>query len=260
MYCVAQHLAFSYNMLCIRTLYHEGTDAMPKNPTLASAKRAFTTSFGPICFGSLLIAIIQLVRAILRELANQHEILAAIVDCIMGYVPCSASYCNRGRLTSHFYSSRHATLFNRCIQALFEYFSSFAFVYVAIYGQGFIPAAKSTYRLISGAGINVIIADLLIGPVLGIGMLLVGLLSGGIAFLMGYLKFGLSGPELNAIILVTIIGFIVGIVLMSIVTSVIDSGVQTILVCVAEDPASLQRTKPELYNKFRAVYPQIQWS
>jgi hypothetical protein len=34
------------------------------NPTLQSAKRAMTTSFGPICFGSLLIAILQTVSGL----------------------------------------------------------------------------------------------------------------------------------------------------------------------------------------------------
>ena len=57
---------------------------MPKNPMLSSAKRAFTSSFGPVAFGSLIIALIQTFRFIMRELGRQHEIAAAIVDCILG--------------------------------------------------------------------------------------------------------------------------------------------------------------------------------
>lgn len=37
------------------------------NPTAASAKRALTTSFGSICYGSLIIAIIQTLKAMARS-------------------------------------------------------------------------------------------------------------------------------------------------------------------------------------------------
>lgn len=38
-----------------------------KNPTLGAAKRASTTSFGSICFGSLLIAIIQTLNLLVNQ-------------------------------------------------------------------------------------------------------------------------------------------------------------------------------------------------
>jgi hypothetical protein len=46
-----------------------------------------------------------------------------------------------------------------------------------------------------------------------------------------------------------------------VVTGIIESGTATTFVCLAEDPAALARTKPELYNQFRSVYPNIAlWS
>ena len=42
-----------------------------QNPTIKSAKRALTTSFGSICYGSLIIALIQTLRAIVRGLSDQ---------------------------------------------------------------------------------------------------------------------------------------------------------------------------------------------
>jgi hypothetical protein len=43
----------------------------------------------------------------------------------------------------------------------------------------------------------------------------------------------------------------------TILAGVIDSGVTTTFVCLAEDPAALARTKPELYQQIQQVYPQV---
>jgi hypothetical protein len=51
-----------------------------------------------------------------------------------------------------------------------------------------------------------------------------------------------------------------GFVMFSIVSSVIESGVQTTFVCLAEDPSALARTKPALYQKIQETYPRIQWN
>jgi hypothetical protein len=42
-----------------------------------------------------------------------------------------------------------------------------------------------------------------------------------------------------------------------IMASVIESGVATTFVCLAEDASSLRRTKPELFEKISQVYPQV---
>lgn len=69
--------------------------------------RAITTSFGSICFGSFLVALIQALRALANEAQNNGDaqILACIASCILG-----------------------------CIQGCVEYFNKWAFVYVGLYG------------------------------------------------------------------------------------------------------------------------------
>jgi len=47
--------------------------------------------------------------------------------------------------------------------------------------------------------------------------------------------------------------------MMSIVGMVVISGQKTLFVCLAEDPAALARTKPQLFEKFKEVYPQVAW-
>jgi hypothetical protein len=54
-----------------------------------------------------------------------------------------------------------------------------------------------------------------------------------------------------------IIGFACGLLEFSILAGVVDSGIATTFVCLAEDPAALARTKPELYKQIQEAYPQV---
>jgi hypothetical protein len=54
---------------------------------LGSAIRALTTSFGSICFGSLLVAIVQAMKALVNSARNgDNQILVCIADCILGCI------------------------------------------------------------------------------------------------------------------------------------------------------------------------------
>jgi hypothetical protein len=73
------------------------------NPTAKSAKRALTTSFGSICYGSLIIALIQTLRQIVQssaEQARQEGGLFALfclycVDCILSIIESIIQYFNK---------------------------------------------------------------------------------------------------------------------------------------------------------------------
>jgi hypothetical protein len=82
-------------------------NAESKGATSSSLKRSMTTSFGSICFGSLIVAIIQALRAIAEEARSQGSFAACIAECILS-----------------------------CLQAIMEYINRWAFVYVGIYGYG----------------------------------------------------------------------------------------------------------------------------
>jgi hypothetical protein len=87
---------------------------MPQNPTLGSFKRATTTSFGSICLGSLLVAVLETMRAILRWARGQRDNLAA--------------YC--------------LDILLNLIESLVQYFNVYAFTQVAIYGKPYVQAAQ----------------------------------------------------------------------------------------------------------------------
>lgn len=96
-------------------------DGFPKGATRGAFKRAMTYSFGSISFGSLLVAIIQMLRQAC-SIAQQNEaaqgnIMGTIFFCILG---CFIS------------------LLDWAIQFINEY----AFSYIALYGKAYMPAAK----------------------------------------------------------------------------------------------------------------------
>ena len=73
-----------------------------RNPTAKAAGRALTTSFGSICYGSLIIAIIQTIRSIVRSAAqssaNDGNLLAVFclycIDCLLSMIEALAEYFN----------------------------------------------------------------------------------------------------------------------------------------------------------------------
>ncbi|KAI8381023.1 plasma-membrane choline transporter-domain-containing protein [Radiomyces spectabilis] len=203
------------------------------HPVWGSARRALTTSFGSICFGSLLIAIVNLIRflvSVARQ--NTDNAIFAFFFCIL---ECIIS----------------------CIEGFFEWFSYYAFSGVAIYGQGFIPSAKRTWSLMQDRGLEALVNDNLIGNVLFMGGLLVGVLCS----LLGFIYLEVARPAYNAsgnmVPIVVLVCFLIGASMFSSIATVISSGVATTFVCLAEDPEALRRSQPALYEKIRETWPQV---
>ncbi|ORX86358.1 DUF580-domain-containing protein [Anaeromyces robustus] len=204
-----------------------------RNPTLKSFNRAATTSFGSICFGSLLIALVST----LRVLANQAKQEAAEDE---NYLLCLIACCVECILS--------------CIEDGIEYFNIYAFTEVAIYGKPYCQAAKDTWTLCKARGIEALINDNIIGNVLSIGALAVGFLSVIVTFAVG-LFIGIK--DAAALSIYGVIAFLIGCMVFSVVAQVINSGVATTFVCLCEDPDALRQTKPELWEKVRDTYPSI---
>lgn len=197
---------------------------------IGSLIRTVTTSFGSICFGSLLVAIIQAVR----ELANQArqndeygQMLACCIDCILG-----------------------------CLEGIIEYFNKWAFVYVGLYGYSYCEAGKSVMELFRDRGWEAIIADDLVGMVLFMVSLIVGLLTGAFAIIFSETTDWFDGfpADLDPRLLVFLIGLIVGLLLCSIPLSVIASSVNAVIVLFAEGPADFEKNYPELSAEMRQAY------
>jgi len=207
-----------------------GTVGVPPNPTLGSLKRATTTSFGSICFGSLIVALLRTLRAVLSSIradAMRNEnmaivILAFIAECIVA-----------------------------CVDQLIEYFNQYAYAQIAIYGKSYCRAAKDTWHLVHSHGIQAIINDNIISSVLGMACIASAAIAG---VLGGVIIYAL---ESDYYIPVGILCALIGFVMVMQVLEVVESAVTTIFVCFAEEPAAMQRNCPELYDRFHTTYGHV---
>jgi len=205
------------------TWYFMGSAAMPSNPTSKAFRRAMTTSFGSICLGSLLVAILKTLRAIVDGARRQGDnICLCLLSCFIGL-----------------------------LDRLLQYFNLYAFAQVAIYGKRYCKAAKDTWELFKSSGMAAIINDNLISGVLTMGAILGGASAAFVGALVASVLiddywFGIG-----------LVCFIIGISLVMLTMEVVESGVCTIFVCFAMDPHALERSNAELYQKFHDTYKGI---
>jgi hypothetical protein len=116
-----------------------------------------TTSFGSICFGSLIVAIIQALKSLAQQARENGD--AGILACIAEWILA-------------------------CLQSLVEYFNKWAFIYVGLYGYSYLEAGKNVITLFKNRGWDAIIADDLIGNVLFLVSIIVGGLTGVVGIIV----------------------------------------------------------------------------
>ncbi|KAI9729730.1 MAG: putative choline transporter, neither null mutation nor overexpression affects choline transport [Cirrosporium novae-zelandiae] len=212
-------------------------DGIPKGITRGASRRALTYSFGSISFGSLIVAIINTLRqavSIARYQEGQNgNIIAYICFCLLS---CLLS------------------LLDWAVQFINRY----AFCHIALYGKAYIPAAKDTWKMMRDRGIDALVNDCLIGPVLSMGSIFVAYLSA----LLSWLYLHYTKPDYNSGNIYTPVimafSFLIGLQVCQIFMTPIASGVDTIFVAIAWDPEVLMRDHPDLYARLIAVYPHVQ--
>ncbi|GMI45134.1 hypothetical protein TrCOL_g588 [Triparma columacea] len=184
------------------------------SPVFDSFYRAMTTSFGSICLGSLLVAILKAIRQMLREAEKNKnaQVFLCVIQCLLG-----------------------------CVESLLEYFNRYAFCYVAIYGYDFKTAGRSVFDLFKKLGWTTIINDDLIETALSFGCVGTGFLTALVGWLFGHA----IGVDSQYLLFMFIGGFISGFSMAQITLNVISSAVATVFVCFAENPASLGQIHPQ---------------
>ena len=188
--------------------------------------RAMTFSFGSICFGSLIVAIIQAVKEMLHIMReNDDTILKCIAECLIG-----------------------------CIEWIVEYFNTWAFTYVGLYGYTFMEAGTNVMTLFRNRGWTTIITDNLVDSTLGMVGLGVGVLT-GICVLVAALCLGMDLSE-SHYWEPFIIGFVIGLVLCMTLFNVISSAVNTVIVCYAEAPHEFHSNHRQLSDNMQAAWRQ----
>ncbi|KAJ5588248.1 hypothetical protein N7537_010926 [Penicillium hordei] len=217
--------------------FSKSAGGMPKGSTRGAFRRATTYSFGSISFGSLIIAFINMLRQAC-SIAQRHEagegnIVGSIAIWVLG---CFISLLDW-----------LVTLFNR-----------YAFCHIALYGKSYIPAAKDTWKMMRDRGIDALVQDCLMGPVLTMGSTFVAYVCALLAYL--YLQF--TNPAYNrdgnftAVIMA--FAFLIGLQICQVFMTPIGSGVETIFVAMAWDPQVMINDHPDIYHKLVQLYPKVQ--
>jgi hypothetical protein len=187
--------------------------------------RAMTTSFGSICLGSLIVALIQALREMIHQLReNGDSFLACCAECLIG-----------------------------CLESMVEYFNRWAYVYVALYGMSFMEAGSSVMTLFRNRGWTTIITDLMIDTVLTMVSLGVGALTALVGALLGVAFHVGSAATIGA---AAFIGFILGYGMSATLFSVVSSAVNTVIVCYAEAPREFDANHPQLSAQMRTAWRQ----
>jgi hypothetical protein len=214
-----------------------------------SVFRSLTYSFGSICFGSLLQAIVSVFRYLLENARNQRNrendnACGAILLCIL---ECLA----------------------RLLEDILEYFNQWAYVFCGIYGYSYLESGKAVMELFRSRGFTAVITDNLVGYVLGFTTFAVALLTGIAGYMIEQIvtqshakevRTGESyvfGP-LPAGGFAFGTSFIVGVWIVSVMMNVVKGAVNTLIVCWADNPNLMQsqhrRLTEELVRAWSGVF------
>ncbi|CAI5721217.1 hypothetical protein KXD40_004730 [Peronospora effusa] len=208
--------------------------------TLGALYRSVTTSFGSICFGSLIVAVLQALRTMAntaRRRASEENngglaCLACLAECILS-----------------------------CLANIVEYINQWAYVYVGVYGYPFRTSGKAVMDLFTNRGWTAVINDDLTSSALSFGALGVGVVTCCIGLLMVRFSpvewFTALGSRMGVYGTMALIGFTVGISMALILAHVIIAALHTIFVCFAEDPVAFNRNHPKEYEDLVAGWRQF---
>jgi hypothetical protein len=205
-------------------------------PVRGALFRSLTTSFGCICLGSLLVAVLHTVRFMCEMLRNNlhsrsrrdrggGELWVACILC-----------CIESLL--------------RLAERLVQYFNRYAFCYNAAYGTNFLTSGRRVMDLFTKRGWTAIINDDLIRNVLTLLTFGVGMATALFAWVFSFSwadHLNDAGID-NAVEILTITGFVLGVGVGILMTNVVDSAVVSVFTFFAEDPSVFNTNHPQLYS------------
>jgi len=217
------------------TWYFEENE--PKRPFCPALKRTMTTSFGSVCLGALIVAVIAALRTMVQQAYykarsdGQNACCLLILTCLMS-----------------------------CLENMARYFNMYAFAHVAIYGTNYITAAKQANGLFSrNSGWQAIINDSLVGGTINMGSLVAMVFSMVAGYYIGSGFAKNVGPnEINTYAsFCAVIGGIIGFMLCVHILQVIGSMVIALFVCFAEIPQAMVQNHKNEFEMLTGI--KVEW-
>merc|ERR1711939_72574 len=220
------------------SFYFSLPDVVQKHVTLSSFRRTMTYSFGSIAEGSLIVALLDVLRAALTLLKNQE---AASGDTMGAAIACCASCCVG------------------CIRGLVDYFNRYAYIEIAMFGKKYTKAAKDAWNLLKKRGIDALVNDCLVNNIWTFGSFACGAICSFFAYIyLHQVRPSYIADNSNYYSIILLYAFLVGFqITHSLGYVALSSGVSTIFVALGEAPQALAEKDPELFAHIAHAYPQV---
>lgn len=214
----------------------KSNEGEPKWPASSAFKRAMTYSFGSICFGSLIVTFIDLLKQGLQILKSNAEAAGETCALIGLFI---------------------LEIFLGIIEWLARFFNQYAYSYIALYGDSYIKSAKATWHLMRQKGMDALANECLVGTALGF----YALFNGYITALFSYLYLRFTKPEYNSsggfYVPIIAFSFLIAIQISNVVTQPLKSGTSTFFISLARDPEIYRQCFPDRFQTIANTYPHV---
>eukprot|EP00567_Pseudictyota_dubia_P001097 CAMPEP_0197466222 /NCGR_PEP_ID=MMETSP1175-20131217/64928_1 /TAXON_ID=1003142 /ORGANISM="Triceratium dubium, Strain CCMP147" /LENGTH=534 /DNA_ID=CAMNT_0043002253 /DNA_START=53 /DNA_END=1657 /DNA_ORIENTATION=+ len=203
---------------------------------LSSFVRSMVFSFGSVCFGSLVEGVAAAINAAMQYAKSAADADGDATDCnsrLFGCLVC----------------------LTKCFEDMIEYFNQWAYVYIGIYGYGYIKSGREVMKLFRERGWTSIVSDFLVSYVLNFTSILVGALTGGLGILLDINDTVGSAGYWDSFV----VGFLIGLLVTHVMMNVIKGAVNTAIVIFADKPDEMAKNHPvmtkEMAEAWLDAYP-----
>ncbi|CEO94956.1 unnamed protein product (mitochondrion) [Plasmodiophora brassicae] len=190
-----------------------GEGQLPRTVVSRSAFRTLTYHLGTVAYGSLIIAIIQTIRAVVTYLQKQskgqqnrlQKALFCVVQCCL-----------------------------KCVQCCMDKVSKNAFIFCAVYGDAFCPSAAASFTLVWRNLVRVAAVSMVGSVIVFLGKVLVSMLTGGIAAII-LTKTSMYTNQLSNPILPIFVCMMIAYMVVSLFMVIYETAIDTIFLCFLID-------------------------
>lgn len=206
-----------------------------RHPAVDSLARNCTYNLGAICFGSAFVAVIETLVVVVQWIKQKAKDYpgGCCINCCLSCVQCCLG----------------------CCESIMDYFNTFCFVYVGIHGYSYLYAGKQVVNLFSTHGLTAIGNDYFVNIIFFWNSLAIGLVTA--LFGVGLVQYGPDDWHKGTAAAEVIVGLFCGfggLLIASIVFSLIDGANKATLVLFAENPHVLEHMHIDDYNRLSKVW------
>ncbi|KAK6907427.1 hypothetical protein I203_101421 [Kwoniella mangroviensis CBS 8507] len=217
-----------------------GTDSKDKSESWYALRKATSTSLGSVAFGSLLVGLVETLAFIIKTISLElcgSSIFTCFCFCVINI-----------------------------IEGLLEVFNKYVYVKIGVddFQYGFIPSAKEIIHIVKKkkgdqrVGLNAMITDCIVGFSLYTTCIACAIVCTAVTYVYTIIIDGTAKVDDWWDWLILVYTFILALNIGLVLTSALEAGVSTTLICLDKDPSKLKDRNPnfyehEAYGNYRAL-------